>query len=843
MSLDPWQPEHPLIGRVLQGRFQVASFICEGGMAQVFCGIQDEEPRHVAIKVMHPELADDHELVQRFLREAHIASRLSHPNIVRIVSIGEDKELLFIVMELLYGDDLSARVKQKGSFTEARSVEIMADVFGALQFAHERGVLHRDIKPENVMLCRDPSSPEREVVKVLDFGIAKILDQTDSVSLPDEAPTGFRSVLTRVGGWVGTPGYMSPEQGSAEKLDHRSDLYSAGCLLYELLTGRLPFEGQTALQIIARHVREAPPAPSTFAPVHPDLERLVMRLLAKKPQDRPSTARDVADELLLLLGELEAPSSQRWQYYDSNSLAYAAAPPEPAPRPSVPPPSREAPKSAAGVDSTLRSAVEDQANLRQLRRTLHMDVPNVQKAVEAATRPAPARPVHPLVGRVLGGSFQVSSLMREGSVSQIFAGLSNQEPQHVAIKILNPEHARDAEVVRRFIREGQAAMRLTHPNIVRTVFASEDQGIPFFVMELLFGDDLSARIKQRGAYSQDASVAIAVQLCKALEHAHQMGIVHRDIKPENIMVCRQPSDPAREVVKVLDFGTAKIFDAKSGAALPSENTSVRSQLTRVGALVGSPMYMSPEQGRAEPVDARSDLYSVGVVLYELLCGRTPFQGETPLQIVARHVHETPPPLSSLASVPRELERIVMRCLEKSPANRPQSAIELAALLETALPDVTRSTGGNSAERWKRRSMRGMAPEPAQAPTTLPQTALPQTALPTAAEPRAPMAEAASQSSAQAPARSPLKSTLPLTSTLPLKRTNPLAAPATAKEPDRARSEETFPSFRLASPPAQAAPTTSDDRVNKLIRLVTILLVLLVVACVAIGIMLYVFVKR
>jgi serine/threonine protein kinase len=195
--------------------------------------------------------------------------------------------------------------------------------------------LHRDIKPENVMLCRDPSSPEREVVKVLDFGIAKILDQTDSVSLPDEAPTGFRSVLTRVGGWVGTPGYMSPEQGSAEKLDHRSDLYSAGCLLYEL----------------------------------------VMRLLAKKPQDRPSTARDVADELLLLLGELEAPSSQRWQYYDSNSLAYAAAPPEPAPRPSVPPPSREAPKSAAGVDSTLRSAVEDQANLRQLRRTLHMDVP------------------------------------------------------------------------------------------------------------------------------------------------------------------------------------------------------------------------------------------------------------------------------------------------------------------------------------------------------------------------------------------------------------------------------------------------------------------------------------
>lgn len=829
MTDGTWDPEHPLIGRVLQGRFQVASYICQGGMAQVFCGVQAEEPRHVAIKVMHPELADDSEIVARFLREAKIASRLTHPNIVRILSVGEDRELLFIIMELLFGDDLSARVKQKGSFTEMRSVEIMADVFAALQFAHERGVIHRDIKPENVMLCRDPKEPQREVVKVLDFGIAKILDEHTNVQLADEAPTGFRSVLTRVGGWVGTPGYMSPEQGSAEKLDHRSDLYSAGCLLFELLTGQLPFEGQTPLQIIARHVREPPPKPSSFAPIHPELERLVMRLLEKKPTNRPSSARDVADELLLLLGDLSATSSQRWQHLSTPQPKATALPPAAAVDPRSQRPA-EAPRPAADapVDSTMRSS-GNASSLRELRRTLAIDTNETRAAVQqalGAVRP-PERPVHPLVGRVLSGSFQVSALIREGSVSQIFSGLSNQEPRNVAIKVLHPEYARDKEIVGRFVREGQAAARLTHPNIVRTVFASEDQGIPYLVMELLFGDDLSARIKQRGAVSQDAAIAIVVQVCKALEHAHQQGVVHRDIKPENIMVCRQPDSPAREIVKVLDFGTAKIFDAKAQIELQSDSTSVRAQLTRVGSLVGTPAYMSPEQGRAEQVDARSDIYSAGVLLFELLCGRPPFLGETPLQIVARHVHEAPPAPSSLVSIPRELERIVLRCLEKSPAHRPQSASELAALLETALPNLLRTTGRSADERWRKHTGRGLAPRvEAAAPPIEPSaasaaTANPQTGATTDLSPRL-----------KAQLAPDLKSTLPMKSL--------------------GRQDETSPSIRVLMPaetpkeqPAKAPPpqAVQPDKVDKLIRLVTLLLILLAVACVAIGVLLFAFVSR
>jgi serine/threonine-protein kinase len=342
-------------------------------------------------------------------------------------------------------------------------------------------------------------------------------------------------------------------------------------------------------------------------------------------------------------------------------------------------------------------------------------------------------------------------------------------------------------------------------------------------MELLFGDDLSARIKQRGAVTQDAAIAIVVQVCKALEHAHQQGVVHRDIKPENIMVCRQPDSPAREIVKVLDFGTAKIFDAKAQIELQSDSTSVRAQLTRVGSLVGTPAYMSPEQGRAEAVDARSDIYSVGVLLFELLCGRTPFLGETPLQIVARHVHEAPPAPSSLVAIPRELERIVLRCLEKSPAHRPQSASELAALLETALPNVMRTTGRGADERWRRFTGRGVAPGPAlvQQPNEAKATV--------ASSPLSAPPDALPQAKAQLAQE--LKSTLPMK--------------------NLGRQDETSPGIRLIMPAAQqqepppqaAQQPVQADKVDKLIRLVTILLVLLAVACVAIGVLLFAFVAR
>ncbi|MBL8740423.1 MAG: serine/threonine protein kinase, partial [Myxococcales bacterium] len=283
--------DHPLVGQVLDGRFRVVSFMRAGGMAQLYHGTQSSEPRQVAIKVMHPVFASEPEIVKRFAREARLAAKLDHPNIVRLIHVGDDpaplptsgRTLLYIAMEILAGEDLAVRMKQRGRLAELQAAEIAVDVTSALAYAHALGVVHRDIKPANVMMC---TGELRERVKLLDFGIAKVLDKPTQTS-PGGGLTMNRTAITTVGDLVGTPRYMSPEQGRAEPVDHRADLYSLGVVLYELVTGAVPFDGETALQIIARHVQDEPAPPRRAIPdLHPDLDRLILDLLRKDPAAR-----------------------------------------------------------------------------------------------------------------------------------------------------------------------------------------------------------------------------------------------------------------------------------------------------------------------------------------------------------------------------------------------------------------------------------------------------------------------------------------------------------------------------------------------------------------------------
>jgi len=348
-------PDTSLIGLTLAG-FRITGVIGEGGMATVYRGLKGEKEDEVAVKIMNPDLAKESRFVRRFRREAKAAAMLKHPNTVQILEFGVDQGYVFLAMELLKGNDLAMLLHRERRIPDFRAMQIVIQVCRALSAAHQQSIVHRDLKPDNIMLVRAPegASPIAglavgDFVKVLDFGIAKILDDEGGERGGDpraEPITQEKSMLTRVGTIVGTPAYMAPEQGRAEPVDARTDIYACGVLLYELITGRVPFTGETPMQVVMRHVNEPARPPSEHCPVKPDLERLIMRALAKYPSERQQSAEELAFELLALLPTM-LPSAATEEHGVNKTLVIetGAVPQKPAaPRGFV-----SSPRPAAGV--------------------------------------------------------------------------------------------------------------------------------------------------------------------------------------------------------------------------------------------------------------------------------------------------------------------------------------------------------------------------------------------------------------------------------------------------------------------------------------------------------------
>ncbi|MEU7242988.1 protein kinase domain-containing protein [Streptomyces sparsogenes] len=268
------------------GRYQLRDLLGEGGMASVHLAYDSVLDRQVAIKTLHTELGREQSFRERFRREAQSVAKLTHTNIVSVFDTGEDTidgaVMPYIVMEYVEGQPLRAvldtDVRQYGAMPTEKALKITADVLAALEISHEMGLVHRDIKPGNVMMTK------RNVVKVMDFGIARAMQ------------SGVTS-MTQTGMVVGTPQYLSPEQALGRGVDARSDLYSVGIMLFELLTGRLPFDADSPLAIAYAHVQEEPVAPSTInQSIPPAVDALVARALKKNPNERFPTAEAMRDE-------------------------------------------------------------------------------------------------------------------------------------------------------------------------------------------------------------------------------------------------------------------------------------------------------------------------------------------------------------------------------------------------------------------------------------------------------------------------------------------------------------------------------------------------------------------
>jgi serine/threonine-protein kinase len=285
-------PIDPLIGRSLNDRYTIDVRLGAGGMGTVYRGSQHSVGRDVAIKVVSPRLVSDPDAIKRFLREAKLASRLGHPNAVAILDFGQTSDgLFFLVMELLLGRTLDKVLRTDGRFPLPRVVRIATQICEALEGAHRLDIVHRDLKPANVMLL----DSERDLVKVLDFGLAK--------SLSNDSGT---TSMTGSGALLGTPAYMSPEAALGREVDARADLYSLGCMLYVLASGRMPFYSEHSHELISMQAN-AIPSPPPGVPAA--LSDVIMRLLEKDPARRYQTAGDTRDaiEAALVAGRAASP--------------------------------------------------------------------------------------------------------------------------------------------------------------------------------------------------------------------------------------------------------------------------------------------------------------------------------------------------------------------------------------------------------------------------------------------------------------------------------------------------------------------------------------------------------
>ncbi|HEY7216051.1 MAG TPA: protein kinase, partial [Thermoanaerobaculia bacterium] len=557
--------------------YQILERLGGGGMGVVYKARDLRLDRLVALKFLASQRGAPEEQKRRFIREAKAASSLDHPNLCTIFEIGETEDgALFIAMALYAGETLRDRVA-RGPLPLAEAVEIAGQIAAGLARAHERGIVHRDVKPANVIVTAEGQA------KLLDFGIAKLADQ---------------SRLTRAGTAMGTTAYISPEQLFGEPAGPAADVWSLGVVLYQSVTGRLPFEAASEKEM-ARAIVEHEPRPlAALRPGVPAaLQRIVTRALAKRPAERYARMEALRADLVSLAAELGSPPA------------------------------------AADEDRTL------------------LEIP-----AAAPSRPGPREAA---LLAPTAGPFEVLEPLGGGGMGIVCKARDTRLDRVVALKFLPWELTRDPDAKRRFMQEAHAASALEHPNICTILEVGEtSDGRLYLAMPCYDGETLRRKL-ERGPLPVEEAMEIAEQIARGLAKAHRGGIVHRDVKPANLVVTEDG------VVKILDFGLAKLAGEVA--------------ISHTGSSAGTPAYMSPEQARGEEVDARTDLWSLGVVLYEMLAGRRPFRAEAEQAVLYAILNQRPQPLREVRpEVPPELERIVGRLLAKEPVERYASADEVFA---------------------------------------------------------------------------------------------------------------------------------------------------------------------
>lgn len=589
------------------GKYELLEEIGSGAMGVVYKAYDPLIGREVAIKVIAERVLAIPDLKERFYREARSVGQLYHENITIVHDVGEFEGKPYLVMEYLAGLDLHELIDRQKNLPLLQKLDYARQICRGLQYAHDKDIVHRDIKPENIKVLDDGK------VKIMDFGVAR--------------PSN--SELTTSGMLLGTPWYMSPEQVTGGKLDRRSDIFSFGVLLYELLAARKPFEGNVTT-VIYKIVHDQPaPLALGNGGLGEDLLKLLAKCLAKKPEERYSDCAVIIQDLEALIAKARE-QEQKLKTLLAQAETFMAQ--------------EKFPEALAALEQILQldSAQQEAEALKQ-------------KCLEQLKPPETTKPSG---GKMIGTTisrYKILAPLGAGGMGVVYKAEDTRLKRPVALKFLAPQLTRDAAAKERFIREAQAASALDHPNIC-TIYEIDEssvlQDLPLpdgqrqLFISMAYYDGQTLKEKIAGSrLSLAESVEFAVQIAQGLAKAHAHGIVHRDIKPANIMITKDG------LVKILDFGLAKLTGA--------------SRITRSGMTAGTLSYMSPEQAQNFDIDHRSDIWSLGVILYQAVTGQLPFGGEYELAILYSIVNEDPTPAFQLTpNLPAELERIINRAMQK-----------------------------------------------------------------------------------------------------------------------------------------------------------------------------------
>ena len=558
-ALEPIAP-----GTVLAARYEIVSLLGEGGMGSVYKAKDRELDRLIALKLLRPELADNVNVLRRFKQEIILARQITHKNVIRIFDLVVAEGRQFITMELLEGRDLMQLIVAQGKCQLAEALQIFRQALQGLQAAHQEDVVHRDLKPHNIMV--DPHGR----ACLMDFGIARSVEAAG---------------ITRTGVLMGTPDYMSPEQARGEVADARSDLFSMGVILYEMVTGVLPYQAKTPMATLVKRTREAAPR---ICDVDPSVPQYVSDMVARC---------------------LEIDLDKRYQ-------------------------------SAAEILADLDAQ--------------HVQ-PGVLKAAEEVRGLVP--------GTRLGSRYVIEKLLGQGGMGTVYKAQDEELGRTVALKLVRPELANRPAAMEKLKQELLLASRISHKHILRIHDLGDAGGVKFISMAFVDGEDLHERIRSLGRLPVDQAVKLAKQVCQALEAAHEEGIIHRDLKPQNVLVSGD------DHVCIADFGLATSFEALEPARTQHE-------------ILGTPRYMAPEQAESRTADHRADIYSFGLILYEMVTGDVPFASDTVMQAMFQRVTQTPKSPKLLnPGLPDNLVAVIMRCLEREPEDRYQSAGAILTDLE------------------------------------------------------------------------------------------------------------------------------------------------------------------